>query len=108
MNGFPLSEIFTAQGALVGAAAVMVVVQLVKRFVPFLPSGGPQVLWVVAALAAGLVALAVADAGGVDGAQGILEVVMTWATVTTAAIGIYEGGSAAVDAASTGESKPEG
>lgn len=89
---FALSELFTAEGALVGAAAVMVVVQLLKRFVPFLPDGGPQVLWMVGLLSAGLVALAVADAGGVDGAQGILSMVMTWATVATAAIGIYEGG----------------
>lgn len=103
--GFPLSELFTAQGALVGAAAITVVVQLIKKFVPFLPSGGPAVLALVAVLAAGLTALAVADAGDPITAQSILTIVMTWAAVATAAVGTFEAG-AAVATAATAEEKP--
>lgn len=95
-TGFPLSELFTAQGALVGAAAVTAIVQLLKKFVPFLPDGGNGVLWMVAALSAGLVALAVVDRGAAVTAQGVLEIVMTWAAVATAAVGTFETASAAM------------
>lgn len=96
-TGFPLEEVFTAQGALVAAAAVTAIVQLLKKFVPFLPDGGNGVLALVAALAAGIVLLAFADSGMALDAQAILNIVMTWATVATAAVGAFEAGSAVME-----------
>lgn len=105
-TGFPLEQVFTAQGALVAAAAVTAITQLLKKFVPFLPDGGRGVLWMVAGLSAAIVALAVLDSGAAIDAQGILNWVMTWATVATAAVGAFEAGTA-VMAAST-EPAPQG
>lgn len=100
-SGFPLAEVFTAAGAVIAGGIVAGLVQLTKKFVPFLPDGGRAVLWVVGGLSAAVVALAVLDAGEEFTAQSVLLIVLTFASVATAAIGAYEATAAAVSMTAT-------
>lgn len=100
---FPLAQVFTAAGAVTAGAIVAGLVQLMKRFVPQLPSGGPGVLWMVAALSAGITGLAWWDAGLGLTPQNILLVVLTFAAVATAAIGSFEATAAFITSRNSGE-----
>lgn len=92
----PLSEVFTAAGALAWAAAIVGLVQFGKRFLPFIPEHGRGVLAVVAALAAVVVVLAAIDLGLALDAQNIILIVFTWANLGAAAVGAYEAGAKTV------------
>lgn len=93
----PLSEVFTAPGLALWAAAVVFVVQFGKKLVPFIPETGRGVLAVVAGVSALVVIGAVADANtDLGSAEAIKNVVLTFVALATAAIGEYEAGAKTV------------
>ena len=92
MEGFELAILFTAAGAVVGAGLIKVLVSAIKSW-GLLPEHGRGVLVAVALLALLLVGLATLDAAFIqDGisAQDVLIVVLAWANLYTASIGVHE------------------
>jgi hypothetical protein len=91
MEVFPLDAVFTAPGALVGAAVVTAVVEMVKRLTPF-PTTGRAPMLLAAGGAAGLVGLAALDTEALTqlelGAR-VLTIVLAWVNVSVAAIGTH-------------------
>lgn len=92
MEGFELAVLFTAAGAVVGAGLIKVLVSAIKSW-GLLPEHGRGVLLAVAALAVLLIGLAAWDAEWIrDGinAQDVLIVILAWANLYTASIGVHE------------------
>lgn len=104
----PLSDVFTAAGALAWAAAIAALVQLGKRisFIP-IPETGRGILFAVALIAALVTGLAAWDLGLTIDAQGVVLLVFTWANLAAASVGAYEAGAKAVRVA-TGTTNPSG
>jgi hypothetical protein len=91
MEAFPLDAVFTAPGALVGAAVVTAIVEMIKRLTAF-PSTGRAPMLLAAFVAALLIGLATLDADeltALELGQRILTVVLAWLNVATAAIGTH-------------------
>lgn len=86
----PLAEVFTAPGIITWAAAMAGIVEVLKRAIPFIPSTGRGVLYVVMILSAALVGLAAWDAGTQLDAASIVGLVLTWVALITASAGTYE------------------
>lgn len=95
----PLAEIFTAPGVIAWAAVVTLIVQFLKKLAWFpVPESGRGVLYAVAVVAGCLVLLAAWDTGFSMFANptGIIGLLLTWISVSTAAVGTAEATSKAV------------
>jgi len=106
----PLSEVFTAPGAVIWAGALAGLVELLKRAVPFIPESGRGVLYTLMVLAALLVLAAAYDLRPEINGAAIVGGVLTWAAVTTAASGSFEIASKAgrIMQGTTDPNRPDG
>lgn len=92
MEFFDLAVLFTAAGAVVGGALVKTLVSAGKAW-GLVPEHGRGVLYAVALLSLGLIGLAALDASflrdGITG-QDILTLVLAWAGLYAASVGVHE------------------
>lgn len=109
MEAFPLDAVFTAPGALVGAALVAGLVELVKQLTPY-PATGRAPMMLAAGIAAGLVGLAALDTDSLRSLEPgafVLGLILAWLNVTTAAIGTHATTRKAI-AVATRTTNPDG
>lgn len=91
-----LPSIFTDAEITAWAASIALIVGIAQQLSPIpLPEGSKARAWAVSALAAGFVALA-APAAGLEGPNLILGLVLSWAALAAASLGINRAGSFAV------------
>lgn len=111
MEPFDLAIIFTAAGALIGAALVTAAVELLKRL-GILAVHGRAPMLAAAALSAGLVLLGAWSIGFVLSPENLLLGILAWINVTTAAIGTHatvrKAGAIASGSTNPGGPDPEG
>ena len=109
MDGFELAILLTAAGAATGGVLIKTLISAGKQ-IGWLPETGRALLYAAGILAAGLMSLAVWDAGtfsdGVD-PQSILMVLLSWFGLYTAAVGTHETFAKAQRMIS-GETNPKG
>lgn len=92
LDGFEIAILFTSAGAIVGAGLLKILISAGKSF-GIVPEHGRGILYATALLAGGLIALAALDADWVrDGISGqeILIVILAWANLYTASVGVHE------------------
>lgn len=104
----PFSSLFEPAAIPAWGALVVLIVQFGKRFVPGIPDTGRGVLYVVAAVCAGLLALAVVDRGtGVGDVEAIKNLVLLWIGFVSTSVGLFELGSKTARVV-TGSTDPSG
>ena len=89
-----LGAVFSAEGLALWAAAIVLLIQFGKRFVPFIPEHGRGVLYAVAVISLLVIAGAVWEAGtGIEGPNHVVRLLFTFVALSSAAIGEYEAGA---------------